>query len=258
MTNEQTTESAAKAVKKKGKGKIIFVLILTALLIAGVYIGLRFYQQSTNYFVTENARVTTNLISIMPSVAGILSGYTITDGQYVKENEIIGYVKHLETFRSPFDGLVVRSNAAQNQVVFPSEPLAVIANINNLHIRANIEETHITRIKRGQRVIVTIDALGNREFTGYVSEIGKVTDAEITGNVMFFNTGGTFTKVTQLILVKINITDDIKRENFIGLNAMLRIDLTLTVSDTSSRIKAPADNATAGRSVYTTLGQISE
>ena len=72
-----------------------------------------------------------------------------SEGQYVKENEIIGYVEHLETFRSPFDGLVVRSYAVQNQVVWLSEPLAVIADINNLHIRANIEETHIIKIQKG-------------------------------------------------------------------------------------------------------------
>jgi multidrug resistance efflux pump len=125
-----------------------------------------------------------------------------------------------------------------------------------LHIRANIEETHITRIKRGQRVIVTIDALGNREFTGYVSEIGKVTDAEITGNPMFFNTGGTFTKVVQLIPIKIIITDDIKLENYIGLNAKVKIDLTSTVSETAQRIETSENNATASRNVYTTLGQI--
>ena len=251
MTNEQTTEE-----KKKGKGKIIFTLILTVLLIIGAYIGFRFYQHSTNYFVTENARVTTNLISIMPSVPGILSGYSITEGQYVKENEIIGYVDHLETFRSPFNGYVVRSYAIQNQVVLPTETLAVIADTNNLHIQANIEETYITKIHIGQRVIVTIDAFGNHEFSGYVSEIGRVTDAEITGNALFFNTGGTFTKVVQLIPVKINITDNIKLENYIGLNAKVKIDLTSTVSETAHRFETSENNATASRNVYTTLGQI--
>lgn len=154
MSKEQTTE-----VKKKGNGKIILVLLITMALIAGVIIGIHFYRKSANYLVTENARVTTNLISITPTVTGTLDRFTIYEGRYVKENEIVGWVEHLETFRSPFDGIVVRSSAAQNQVVSPMEALAVIADINNLHIQANIEEIYITRIQRGQAVIVTLEPL---------------------------------------------------------------------------------------------------
>jgi len=253
MSNEETAK-----VKKKGKRKIILLLILMTLFAVGIGVGFYFYRQSMNYFVTENARITTTLISIMPSVTGTLDRYLIFEGKYVSENEVIGWVEHLETFRSPFDGVVVRSYAVQNQVVWPMEPLAVIADISNLHIQANIEETYITRIQRGQSVSVRIDAFGNRQFSGYVSEIGKVTDAEITGNAIFFNTGGTFTKVTQLIPVKINLIDDINLENFIGLNARVRIALTASASDTMRRIGEQDNGRAVIRSVYTTLGYVVE
>ncbi|MDR2543705.1 MAG: efflux RND transporter periplasmic adaptor subunit [Treponema sp.] len=256
MDFEETTETSETAKKKKGKGKIILVLILIMVLTAGTIIGFHFYQQSVNFLVTDNARITTNLATIMPSVTGILENYTIREGSIVSENEILGWVENMETFRSPFDGIVVRSYASQNQVVWPMEPIAVIADINNLHIQANIEETYITRIHRGQNVIVTLDAFGNQQFNGYVSEIGRVTDAEISGTALFFNTGGNFTKVTQLIPVKINITDDINLANLIGLNARVRISLNEPVSEIT-RATNNTEN-THRRSVYTISGLVIE
>jgi multidrug resistance efflux pump len=218
----ETTETT---VKKKGKGKIILVIFLTVALAAGAFFGIRHYQQSANYLTTDNARITTNLISIMPSVPGTLERFTIYEGRYVEANEVLGWVENGESFRAPFDGIVVKTYARQEQAVSPMEPVAVIADTSNIHIQANIEETNITKIQRGQTVTVTIDALGRQQFTGYISEIGGVTDAEITGNAMFFNTGGTFTKVTQLIPVRINLLDDVDLDRLIGLNATVRISL---------------------------------
>ncbi|MCL2399056.1 MAG: efflux RND transporter periplasmic adaptor subunit [Defluviitaleaceae bacterium] len=222
MEQEKSTEQ----VKKKGKGTLIVVLVLTLLLAGGAGAGFYFIWQSAGYLTTDNARVTTNLVAITSNIPGSLERFTVYEGRYVEENEIIGWVENGEALRSPFDGLVVQTNAVQDQFVSPMEPLAVIADINDLHIQANIEETDIVNIQVGQTVIVTIDVFGNRQFTGYVSEIGRVTSAELAGTAMFFNTGGTFTRVTHLIPIKVNILDDdINLENFIGVNAGIRIPL---------------------------------
>ena len=220
MDAEQTTE-----VKKSGKGKFIFVLILTLLLGAGAWFGFQFYMQSASYLTTDNARVTTNLITISANMPGILERFTLYEGRYVVENEVLGWVENGEALRSPFDGLVIRTHAVQEQMVSPMEPLAVIADINNLHVQANIEETDIARVHVGQPAIVTIDVFGNRQFNGYVSEIGRVTSAELAGTSLFFNTGGTFTRVTHLIPIEITITDDVNLDNLIGVNARVRLPL---------------------------------
>ena len=210
---------------KKGNGKIIIVLALTAALLAGAGIGTYFIWQGANYLVTENARVTTTLFYITPSMPGTLERFTIRKGSYVRENEVLGWLEGGESFRSPVNGVVVRSFAEQNQAVSPAFPVAVIADTNNLHIQANIEETYIDRIQKGQAVTITIDALGRQRFTGYISEIGRVTDAALTGEMMSFTTSGRFTKVVQLLPVRINIIDDIDLGHLIGLNA--RIELRL-------------------------------
>jgi len=211
--------------KQKSKWRLIIVLALTVVLAGGAATGFFFIWRSAGYLATDNARVTTTLISITSNTPGTLERFTIYEGRYVEENEVLGWVENGEAFRSPFNGLVVQSNAVQDQLVSIMEPLAIIADINDLHIQANIEETDIARIEVGQPAIVTIDPFGNRQFTGYISEIGNVTAAELTGNALFFNTGGTFTRVTHLIPIMITIVVDVDLDSVIGVNARVRIPL---------------------------------
>jgi multidrug resistance efflux pump len=205
------------------KKTLIWILIFT--LIIGGIVGVYFWRQSTNYLVTGNARVTTHLIPIVPAGTGRLERFTIFEGRYVAEDEIIGRVQNGGHLRSPVDGVVVHINAVQNQVVTPHEAVAVIADINNVHIQANIEETRLANLRVGQRAYVSIDVLGNRQFAGYISQIGWVTDAALSGNMTSFTTGGTFTRVTQLIPIQIRVTDDVYLNNLIGVNATVRIPL---------------------------------
>jgi len=249
--------------KKKGKGKIIILLILTVVLAVGTVIGIHFVRQSMNYLTTDNARVTTTLIAINPDIPGTLERFTVSEGSYVTENEILGWVQNGEALRSPVDGLVLYTSAVQEQFVSPHEPVAIIADLNNIHIQANIEETDITSLYRGQPVTVTIDTFGNREFNGYISEIGRATNAELSGQALFFNTGGTFTRVTHLIPIEVIITDDVELDNFIGVNARVRIPLrgddsipvsgNIPVQSDDSVITSGAVESTQSRNVYSML-----
>ena len=219
-----STETAENEKKKSGIGKVVFVIVLTLLLAGGTFAGIHFYSRSVNYFTTDNARVTTDLFHIVSPIPGTLERFTISEGMYVEENDVLGWVENSPAMRSPITGLVIYTNAVQDQLV-GHEPVAVIADTGNIHVQANIEETDISRIHVGQTAIVTIDTFGNRQFYGYVAEIGRITQAELTGATMFFNTGGTFTRVTHLLPVRINITDDVNLDNLIGVNARVRIPL---------------------------------
>jgi len=227
MSNEKitTTETSETIDPKKSGGKKVIAIILLFTLIVGGIIGVYFFRQSTGYLTTGNAIVATNLIPIVPPAPGRLDRLTISEGSYVARDEIIGRVENFGHLRSPVDGVVVRVNAVLNQVVSPHEAVAVIADIDNMHIRANIEETQLGRLQVGQRAYVTVDAIGRQWFAGYISEIGRVTDAALMGHMTSFTTGGTFTRVVQLIPIQIRVTDEVRLYNFIELNATVRIPL---------------------------------
>jgi multidrug resistance efflux pump len=226
--SESLKENLGENTKKKGSGKkVVIALLVTLVLLAGAGVGGFFLWQSAGYLVTDNARVTTNLSVVTPTSPGTLERFNLYEGRHVSADEILGWVENDAAMRSTVDGLVVYTSAAQGQSVMPGEQLAIIADINNIHIQANFEETEIRQLRVGQPVAVTIDAFGNRQFTGFISDIGRITVAELTGQAMFFNTGGTFTRVTHLIPVEITLVDagDAGLENFIGMNAAVRIPL---------------------------------
>jgi len=273
MYDEETTdetenaEALAAQEKKKRKAGMVFLLILVTAVAVGASFGIRFIQRSVNYLITDNARVTTTLIAVMPTSPGTLERFTLFEGRRVEENEVLGWVENGEPMRSPVNGVVIQSNAVQNQVVSPMAPLAVIADTGNLHVQANIEETDIARIQLGQAVSVTIDPFGNRQFAGYVSEIGQATTAELAGTALFFNTGGNFTRVTHLIPVRINIVDDVNLDSLIGVNARVQISLRQSdrrlvgsgVGNSPNGISARGTvESVQRRNVYGTLGSMVE
>jgi len=217
--------SSEQEVKKKGKSKVSIVLILTVILIAGAGTLFYFVWRGAGYLTTDNARVRASLITISSSAPGTLERFNVSVGQRVYQDDILGWVENAEAMRAPIDGLVVYSNAVQGQLVSPGEALAIIADTQGVHIRAYIEETDIRDLHLGQNAIVTIDGLGSQQFNGYISYIGHVTQAELTANPLFFNTGGNFTRVTHLIGIEINIVDDINLDSFIGVNARVRIPI---------------------------------
>ena len=268
---KEATKEATNEETKSSKGKMIALLALSVALAIGAGTGFFFVWRGANYLTTDNARVTTNLIAITANMPGQLERFNLYEGRHVKENEVLGWVENAEALRSPVNGLVIHTNAVQDQVVAPMEPLAVIADTGRIHIQANIEETDILRLQPGQPAIVTIDGLGNRQLSGYISNIGRITQAELTGTALFFNTGGNFTRITHLIPVEVTILDDIDLNNLIGVNARVRFPLRRDGQDgqgeSGTFTTTPTQNAgtisttgvvesTTSRNVYSTLGPL--
>jgi multidrug resistance efflux pump len=97
-----------------------------------------------------------------------------------------------------------------------------VANTSDIYITANVEETNILKIHPGQSVTVSLDAYG-QSFDGYVQDVNTVTSTKLAGSVTSFTTSGTYTKVTQLIPVRIRLVDDIDLAPIIGTNATVKI-----------------------------------
>jgi multidrug resistance efflux pump len=103
-----------------------------------------------------------------------------------------------------------------------TDVILVVAKTSDMYITANVEETSILKIHRGQSVSVSLDAYG-RSFAGYVDTVGTVTSTRLTGSASSFTTSGTYTKVTQLIPIKIKLLDDVDLADIIGTNATVKI-----------------------------------
>lgn len=230
---------------KKLKAVLILIVVLV---LAGGGCGLYYYiYQDKNFFSTQDAQVTANMVTVTPEVTGKVTSWDVKEGDYVKIGQVIGHqdISMLVTssvinsqalnstadsiiskadIKSPIDGKVIQSNVVKGQVLSPGMEAATIADTANIFVKANIEETDIFKIKPSQKVDITVDAYPGKHFTGYVESIGQATQSVFSA-FPSLNTSGTYSKVTQLIPIKIGIVND---ENLIlmpGMNATVKIHI---------------------------------
>lgn len=80
---------------------------------------------------------------------------------------------------SPMDGKVVQLNAHEGEVVITGtmnnlgSVIAVIADLSQILVEAEVGETEVVGIKLGQPAKVKVDAVTDKEYAGHVVEIGS-------------------------------------------------------------------------------------
>ena len=210
----------------KGTGKlkkVLIPLLLAVILLGGGAAGY-FYYVSTNYFKTDNARVTAKLYSVKAVANGKLLSWEVENGDLVEQDQVLGREETLPYITSPITGTVVKNEGAANQAVAKGSELAVVADTSDLYIGVNVEETDIMKIKLGQKVDIKLDAYPGKLFKGQVIEIDPATQTYFSGGTCF-TTCGVYTKVTQLIPIKVAIENQQNLPLVFGMNASVKIHL---------------------------------
>lgn len=218
---EQSKKAKLKKVFSK---KTLYSIIIVFVILAGS-IGYYFYSKSVNYFTTDNAKVTAKMYPITPVTSGKILEWNVSAGDLVKKDEVLGRQEVLPYIIAPIDGTVVKSDAIKNQTVAATSQLAVVADTANMYIGVNVEETDIMKIKVGQQAEVEIDAYPGKTFKGKVTDIDDTTQTYFSASATSLTTSGTYTKVTQLIPIKITIDNNEKLPMTLGMNAVVSIKL---------------------------------
>jgi HlyD family secretion protein len=79
--------------------------------------------------------------------------------------------------RSPIDGTVLRKHHRTGENVSNSatvpDPIFTVGDKSVLHVRVEVDETDVSRVRLGQRAYVTADAFGARKFWGRLIRVGQ-------------------------------------------------------------------------------------
>jgi multidrug resistance efflux pump len=224
-TNQATGEYVEDFTPKTANRKVSKPLLIVAaivILLAGLGVGGYSIYEGNFYYQTDNAKVDTTIYQLTANASGKLVKVDTFQGEAVKAGQILARVDKGPYIKSPIDGTVIDVKLQEGDYVSASDVVAVVANTSDIYITANVEETNILQIHPGQSATVSLDAYG-RSFAGYVEDVNTVTSAKLTGSMTSFTTSGTYTKVTQLIPVKIKLRDNIDLADIIGTNATVRI-----------------------------------
>lgn len=127
---------------------------------------------------------------------------------------------------APYDGVMGRRLINEGQLVQPGQQLGTIVLNGQKWITANFLESQMPRVKIGEKMNITADALEGKKFIGTVTAISAATGSKYS-NVPVDNSTGNFVKVQQRIPVRIEFTADNKKEDVSQLRAGMNVSVTL-------------------------------
>lgn len=204
--------------------RVLLPVLLVILIVAGV-LGFNAWRESSLYVSTDNAQLSGQPVQVGAMNAGKVESISPGIGDTVHRGDVIAQVAlpsqvgvaqggqpkmgflgagdtHVDV-QAPVDGIVLNEPVAVGATVAAGQPILSIVDPSALYVNANIEETNIARVKVGQPVTVHVDALG-ADIPGKVEAVTPAT-AGTFSILPSSNTSGNFTKVTQLVPVRIAV-----------------------------------------------------
>jgi multidrug resistance efflux pump len=211
---------------RRGPRRMILPIVLVGIVFGASYYGWDAYQNNTLYVSTDNAQLTGQPVQVGPTSAGRVGALNVSVGATVHKGEVIAqvvmpsqvgmaqngapkvdFVGAADTrvdVVSPIDGIVIAVPSAVGATVGAGQSLVTVIDPTQLWVNANIEETKLSRVKVGEAVDVYVDALGTT-VPGRVVAITPATGA-VFSMLPTSNASGNFTKVTQLVPVRIAVS----------------------------------------------------
>lgn len=129
------------------------------------------------------------------------------------------------TIRAPVDGVFSNRLVNEGDFIQSGQRLANVVPLNDVFIDANFKETQVARLKPGQHVKISVDAISDRTITGTVDSV-----APASGSVFTLlppdNATGNFTKIVQRLPVRIRIPESVAKENLLrpGMSVVVKVN----------------------------------
>jgi multidrug resistance efflux pump len=219
--------------------------VLAVVLAVAAVIAFGIWQDGQLYVSTDNAQLSGMPVQVGAMNAGRVDAINPTIGATVHKGDVVaqvalpsqvgvgqngqpkmGFLGAGDTrvdVQSPVDGVVIAEPVAVGATVAAGQPIVSVVDPSQLFVNANIEETNIARVKVGQTVTVHVDAL-NADIPGKVEAVTPAT-AGVFSILPTSNTSGNFTKVTQLVPVRIAVNLG-NQPLLLGANVEVKIRVT--------------------------------
>jgi multidrug resistance efflux pump len=224
--------------------KLCALLVVALLLGGGALAGLHLWHEATYFVVTENAAVAGSLVQVASPDAGRVFRLPAEVGGVVRKDEALATLDlpiatnlpfggtrslfldahdRMVDVVSPVQGVVVSRKVNVGDTVGVNQTLFTVVDTRRLWVVANVEETNVARVRPGQRAEVYVDALAET-LDGTVEAIVPATTSTFS-LLPPQNTAGNFTKVVQLVPVRIALRAG-NTPLIVGASARVRIHVT--------------------------------
>ena len=199
----------------KNLRRIIFIVILLAILAALGLAGYRYWYQPTfTFFSTTDATVTGSFVRVAAPATGQINDI-LDAGASVNKGDVLATVKVVSTapsaasgpsvsrlltrVTSPISGTLAVRNVSVGETIAAGQSVASIVDLSQLWVVVNVEESRVTDVRIGQTVDVELGDV-NRTFRGTVADIGSATTTVASPSISLNSSGDTTQKVPVKII----------------------------------------------------------
>jgi len=218
---------------------LVPLLIFIALAAIGGAVAYWIYD-SYNYYRTDDAQVTGQIVNVSAPTAGTLSSLSVKPSDKVTAGQTIGSITPVTSISassgtsgspaslnltSPINGTILQVPAVQGQNVAPGLTLVQMTDLRSVSVTAYVDENAIDNVSLGQSVDIHIDAYSDTSFTGHVVQIIQATAGQFSLLPNQDPTSGNFTKVGQRIPVIISIDGTAGKAIVPGMSAEVTIHI---------------------------------
>ncbi|SHK55880.1 HlyD family secretion protein [Alicyclobacillus tolerans] len=189
----------------------LFSIAAIIIVLGGGTGGFLYWKQISEYVSTDDAFINGRQIVISAPASGKITDWTGIGGTTYPSGATIGDIEVTSGDASssvpipiPANSTIIQRTAVNGEYVAMGTPLAYAYNLNNLWVTANVKETEIRYVNLGAPVDITVDAYPGLLLHGKVEQIEAAT-ASTFSLIPSESTNANFTKVTQVIPVKISI-----------------------------------------------------
>ncbi len=127
---------------------------------------------------------------------------------------------------APYDAITGRKMIQTGQLIQPGQTLLSIVKSKDNWVVANFLEKQLSNIHVGDKVLINIDALDNKEYAGKVTAIAGASGARFS-SIPVDNASGNFVKVQQRFPVRIDFAADNSEDNMKLLRAGMNVEVQI-------------------------------
>lgn len=95
----------------------------------------------------------------------------VEEGDQVQEGTPLVEFDSFGTMRSPFAGVVTNVAYETKETVVPQTPVVTVMDLKKRYLAVSLEEKGAVKVKKGQRVRIRFEALGDKQFEGEVKSV---------------------------------------------------------------------------------------
>ncbi|PTI68521.1 HlyD family secretion protein [Staphylococcus succinus] len=207
---------------------LVNVITIVVLVIIGV-VGFHFYNQATGYVSTDNAKVDGEQIKVSAPASGEIKSFDVKNNDKLSKGDTVakiaakgedGQSQNMDV-KMPQKGTIVKTDGIEGSMAQAGTPIAYAYNLDDTYITANVDEKDIADVEEGKDVNVKLDG-EKAELKGKVEEVGKATAASFS-MMPSSNSDGNYTKVSQVVPVKISLDSKPSKNVVPGMNVEVKI-----------------------------------